>query len=111
MSTPVITVPLLRQHLNAAYLRRGKRAYESKDIIHFDLVDHLHLRGAVQSENDEPFEVSISFSEQGIKGDCSCPVGFNCPHVAALLYDLRDRQQQQKRETESNTNSAAINPA
>ncbi|MDX8413071.1 MAG: DEAD/DEAH box helicase [Mariprofundales bacterium] len=120
MSTPIITVPLLRKHLNAAYLRRGKRIYESKAIVHFDLVDSLHLRGAVQDEDNEPFEVSISFSEEGIKGDCSCTVGFNCPHVAALLYNLRDRQQQdgQPKEdkqveatSEPKPQSSTINPA
>ncbi len=98
MSTPTITVPLLRKHLNAAYLRRGKRAYEAKAIRHFDLVDPLLLRGAVQGDEDEPFEVTIHFSEHGIKGDCSCPVGFNCPHVATLLYALRDKQQREQEE-------------
>jgi len=116
MSTPIITVPLLRRHLNAAYLRRGKRVYEAKAIIHFDLVDPLHLRGAVQDEGDEKelFEISISFSEEGIKGDCSCSIGFNCPHVAALLYNLRDQQQQDgmaEAEAKSTTPTPEIKPA
>ncbi len=109
MATPTITVPLLRQHLNAAYLRRGKRLFEHNAIIHFDLVDPLLLRGAVQGEADEaPAEVTINFGKSAIQGDCSCAVGFNCPHVAALLYRLREQQQsgeteqQPRQEAEAN---------
>ncbi|MDX8409485.1 MAG: DEAD/DEAH box helicase [Mariprofundales bacterium] len=92
MTIPVINVPLLRQHINAAYLRRGKSYFESGMIQHFNLVDEVLLRGAVQGSAEEPYEVEIIFGERSIKGECNCPVGFNCKHVAALLYMLRDQQ-------------------
>ncbi len=53
------------------------------------------LRGKVRGSHGETYrlEVMLSASRQGeveIFGDCTCPVGYNCKHVAALmLYGLQ----------------------
>ncbi|MDQ6950710.1 MAG: DEAD/DEAH box helicase [Mariprofundales bacterium] len=107
MTIPAITVPLLRQHLNAAYLRRGKIYSESGTVTHFHLVDDSHLRGAVQGSDPEPYEITITFGDHSLKGECTCPVGFNCKHVAALLYMLRDQQQQAETDDESEQEAPA----
>ncbi len=47
------------------------------------------LYGEVQGSQKYPYEVDIFFGRADqqlrIQGECSCPVGFNCKHVAALL--------------------------
>ncbi|SKC94695.1 DEAD/DEAH box helicase [Paraburkholderia hospita] len=47
------------------------------------------LAGRVQGTRSQPYDVRVDFSEvdasDWIDGECSCPVGFNCKHVAALL--------------------------
>ncbi|RMH50251.1 MAG: DEAD/DEAH box helicase [Zetaproteobacteria bacterium] len=104
MTTPTITVPLLRRHLNAAYLRRGKRLFEAGAILHYDLVHPRLLRGAVlEGEGEETAEVTVHFGREAIQGDCSCTVGFNCPHVAALLYRLRAEQEQRHEDAPTRT--------
>lgn len=55
-------------------------------------LDHLRVQGmALKAEcwgtSPTPYRVKINFSKSGIKdGQCSCPVGFGCKHMAALLY-------------------------
>jgi superfamily II DNA or RNA helicase len=47
--------------------------------------------GDVQGSSPRPYEVTIELARSasgtpvGVSGECSCPVGFNCKHVAALL--------------------------
>jgi len=47
------------------------------------------LAGAVQGSRSRPYEVQVYFhdidEEMWIEGECTCPVGYNCKHVAALL--------------------------
>jgi len=47
------------------------------------------LAGLVQGSRSKPYDVRVQFFERSasdwIEGQCSCPVGFNCKHVAALL--------------------------
>jgi len=47
------------------------------------------LEGKVQGTQRRPYEVSVQFFKDGrtleAEGDCTCPVGFDCKHMAALL--------------------------
>lgn len=54
--------------------------------------DGTHIKGRVQGTLQRPYTVSIRLrpGDEGrlkIDGSCSCPVGFNCKHVAALLLE------------------------
>ena len=46
----------------------------------------------VQGSESAPYEVEIELSQQrggkiAVEGSCSCPMGFNCKHVAAALLE------------------------
>jgi superfamily II DNA or RNA helicase len=47
------------------------------------------LSGEVQGTQRHPYVVDVQFHDIGddlwVEGDCSCPVGFQCKHMAALL--------------------------
>ena len=49
--------------------------------------EHHALCGSVQGTLYQPYEVQAVFNDNASwdEGECSCPVGFNCKHVAALL--------------------------
>ena len=51
------------------------------------------VSASVEGSDDEPYEVDVSLTFTGdrlveVSGDCSCPVGFNCKHVAATLLEV-----------------------
>ena len=48
------------------------------------------LTGKVQGTERRPYAVTVDFElddddDPWMEGDCSCPVGYNCKHVAAVL--------------------------
>ena len=53
--------------------------------------DDCALRGLVRGNASYPYETSVFFSlsdgrrAEFVMGDCSCPVGYNCKHVVALV--------------------------
>jgi superfamily II DNA or RNA helicase len=58
-------------------------------------VSNLHwenntLIGEVQGTQRYPYVVDVHFHDVGdelwVEGDCSCPVGFQCKHIAAVLF-------------------------
>ncbi|MFP3186149.1 MAG: SWIM zinc finger family protein, partial [Paraburkholderia sp.] len=71
----------------------GARTVE-KALDYVDAFSNLHwenntLSGEVQGTQRHPYVVDVQFHDIGddlwVEGDCSCPVGFQCKHMAALL--------------------------
>ncbi|QPC89097.1 helicase (plasmid) [Mesorhizobium sp. NBSH29] len=63
------------------YQRHGR-------VVAFEWASDGRIAAQVQGSNRKPYRQSISIytSRKGqvaIEGDCSCPVGYNCKHVAA----------------------------
>ncbi len=66
---------------------------KARDYV--DAVSDLHWRGndtlvaKVQGTRSRPYDVWVMFNDAGddmwIENECTCPVGFECKHVAALL--------------------------
>jgi superfamily II DNA or RNA helicase len=50
------------------------------------------LRARVAGTRAEPYTVEISFREARPRGYCSCPVGYECKHVAATLLAYLERE-------------------
>ncbi|WP_157372500.1 SNF2-related protein [Arthrobacter sp. Soil736] len=55
--------------------------------------ENLELKGKVQGNRSAPYRTKVSFKDgiSGLRlewGDCSCPMRFNCKHVAALLLEI-----------------------
>ncbi len=66
---------------------------KARDYAH--AVSNLHwenntLSGEVQGTQRYPYVVDVHFHDVGdelwVEGDCSCPVGFQCKHIAAVLF-------------------------
>ncbi|WP_159911443.1 DEAD/DEAH box helicase [Pantoea sp. 18069] len=56
---------------------------------HLQWLDEHTLSAQVQGSARAPYQVEVTFFHAGDKlvmdGECSCPVGFNCKHVAVVL--------------------------
>ena len=50
------------------------------------------LYSQVQGSASEPYQQRITIAPHRLDGECSCPVGFNCKHVAASLLCWIDEQ-------------------
>ncbi|WP_083900787.1 DEAD/DEAH box helicase [Azospirillum sp. B4] len=72
-------------------LARGKAYWQQGRVtdLHLD-EDGLGLMAAVHGSEAEPYEVELTVERKrrgyDLEGFCTCPVGFNCKHVAAALY-------------------------
>ncbi len=48
------------------------------------------IRATVQGSGGAKYKLAINVAEKGgnatVNGECSCPVGYNCKHVAAVLF-------------------------
>jgi hypothetical protein len=84
----------IRRHFDARTLERGMD-YMRRNKVELHDIDPGYISAAVSGSHGETYEVGIAL---GIKrhhvtfdGTCSCPMDYNCKHVAAtLLTCLRD---------------------
>ncbi|HEY0720944.1 MAG TPA: SWIM zinc finger family protein, partial [Gammaproteobacteria bacterium] len=68
----------------------GRAASYGEAISHLTILPEL-LMAEVQGTEPEPYFVTIDIHRPTprsitIEAECSCPVGFNCKHAAAVLY-------------------------
>lgn len=93
--------PLLRlfvSNFDSAAVARG-RGY-LKDGLVTSVKQHgsghrqIEIQSAVRGSSPEPYEQSITvdLATEVVRGDCTCPVGRNCKHVAAVLMTFFDDQ-------------------
>ena len=71
-----------------AYMRAGRVRGLQADI------DDNHISAEVKGSARRPYRLAIDLHQTkagklSIAGECTCPVGFNCKHVAAALLELR----------------------
>ncbi len=48
------------------------------------------VQGHVEDRDGAIQSVFVEMDDMGVEGDCSCPVGYNCDHVAAILLSMLD---------------------
>jgi superfamily II DNA or RNA helicase len=71
-----------------AYMRAGRVRELQADF------DDNHISAEVKGSARRPYRLAIDVHRNksgklSIAGECSCPVGFNCKHVAAALLEMR----------------------
>jgi superfamily II DNA or RNA helicase len=88
----------LTDDFTEATLSKGELIRRGGKIKSFLTPDADTVLGKVRGSNGETYEQMILLvHEDGtmyIDGHCSCPVGFNCKHVAALVLELTARAAQ-----------------
>ena len=94
----VVPLDLTRRQLrglfNAATLERGINYARQKRVLHVDVQRDGRLVAArVQGNARRPYHVVAQLAADrsgglSVHGSCSCPVRFNCMHVAAALWSV-----------------------
>ncbi|PID60360.1 MAG: helicase SNF2 [Gammaproteobacteria bacterium] len=76
------------------------RAYKSdRRVQSLELEDKTNkLYALVTGSAAQPYAQTISLASHRLRGECSCPVGVNCKHVAAVLLTWIDLQGQYRSE-------------
>jgi superfamily II DNA or RNA helicase len=84
-------------NLSATMIRRGAAYQRRGDVLAVSAsADGRRITGEVQGSDIEPYRVQIDITpgpagQSRIFGSCTCPVGFACKHVAAVLIEALDR--------------------
>jgi superfamily II DNA or RNA helicase len=93
--------------LDSWTLQKGLVYYQKGAVIEWTHEDDNCVAGLVQGTRRHPYEVSVCFDRHGlIEAECSCPVAFNCKHVAALMFATINSQMAQGGERQYKTFSA-----
>ena len=87
----------IKREIGAGAFQRGLSYFNSRKVISLeieaDTEDYISIAGLVSGSNRTPYHVGVSIISEvdlftrspiQIEGVCSCPVEFNCKHVAAL---------------------------
>ncbi len=100
MSFPL---PVLQLFFTANEVARGSTYFKAGRV---DNVKVFHdqfgaeISSTVEGSDYSPYRQNIfvfhepdadSWEDFSIEGDCSCPVGFNCKHVAAVLFSIENQ--------------------
>ncbi|MDE2594094.1 MAG: DEAD/DEAH box helicase [Burkholderiales bacterium] len=92
--------PDLAKLFDGGAWQRGQRYAHSGAVLWTELLRgpsasalDYEISGEVTGSEPEPYEQDIHLWQQGdgrwkVMGDCTCPVGFNCKHVVAVLFDV-----------------------
>jgi superfamily II DNA or RNA helicase len=87
----------IRAMTSASAFAKGERYQRQGHVIDLKRADggtriEAHVRGSRQRPYSQKIELDLDRDgELDIAGACSCPMGFNCKHVAAALLELIDR--------------------
>ncbi len=91
-------------NLGSVYAQRGRSYWKQGAVLNMECnSDFSQIRARVSGSRRTPYSVSISLHWNGFKwridGECSCPVGFNCKHVAAALLSAINGSKQNSQYT------------
>jgi hypothetical protein len=92
-NVPALSESDLAVSLGRNSFERGRDYYARGAVISSEYnSDRAEIRAQVRGTQRAPYTVEISLMWTGstwmIDGECSCPMGFNCKHVAATLFSL-----------------------
>jgi len=93
---------LLLREFDKTYIERGKRYLEEKRVLFVSAKeeeDVLVLRGKVRGNYRNAYFQEIYIDEDEIVSNCTCPVGFNCKHVVAVILKYLENKRDEEFES------------
>lgn len=85
----------LRHFFDSATLTRGRDYALRGLVVSVDPLSNAVLEARVSNGRGTTYQQRISFSDGLLDGECSCPVGHNCKHVAAVMVTWAEKRQVQ----------------
>jgi len=98
-----ITVKEIKNNIEPLYYKRGvdyysarrvlsyqeKELYDDNDMLYTNIFSTVRGSGGCVYSQDIDIYMDIDTIELVIEGSCSCPVSYNCKHVAAVCISYR----------------------
>ena len=81
-------------HTDGATLARGRDYFQRGKVLRCQLAG-TELEGVVSGSGRNVYEQTICLNDDPrwpIDGSCSCPMEYNCKHVAAVLFAFLERR-------------------
>ncbi|MEA2049290.1 MAG: DEAD/DEAH box helicase [Campylobacterota bacterium] len=90
-----ITKKDLSHSIDKKTLEKGYQYYSSNQVLEYDIASKtstkIHIKSSVNGSGYEHYNQSIKLVKiddiLNITGGCSCPVGYNCKHIAAVCFE------------------------
>ncbi|MTH79960.1 DEAD/DEAH box helicase [Paracoccus aestuariivivens] len=82
----------IEDHFDSATAARGRDYFRRGFVRDVDALPNGHLQARVVNDRGRTYKQHIVFQGGLIDGLCSCPVGYNCKHVAAVLLQWDKRE-------------------
>ena len=82
----------LSEHFDEAALRRGRDYARRGHVVSVDVLADGALAAEVSNGRGTTYRQQISLGDGWLSGRCSCPVGHNCKHVAAVMTTWAAKQ-------------------
>jgi len=89
-------------NINSSFLKRGEVYYKEGRVVKVIAEEEggdVFLYGIVRGNYSDFYSQEILLTKREILGECTCPVGFNCKHVVAVI--LRYLETVKARENQS----------
>jgi len=93
----------IRYECGDAFYERGRNYFEKGMVINLTVASEgalfVQLNAAVKGSQKDPYRQNIrivwrpDYSAAEIEGDCTCPIGYNCKHVAAVCLTYQNAKQ------------------
>ena len=92
--SPLFNLPDLLREMGDTYVGRGRSYQRERRVLAVAVDPHdLIVTGEVRGSSGENYFQTIHLLPggqrgTGIDGECTCPIGYNCKHVAAVLLEV-----------------------
>ena len=90
----------IARNLEPRFVRRGYDYFSQGKVLRVLHPEPHRLKGWVEGSGRQRYEVDVHFMPGRqhviISGECTCPVGYDCKHVAAVLFAALADQPEQK---------------
>lgn len=104
-----LTLEDIRNNCGKTFTARGQQYMRNSHVLDIEWQeDSQCLSAKVAGGSAIPYTQTIRAEAEFIDGSCSCPVGYNCKHVAAVLLQWMD-QCTAEREHAADTHTASDN--
>ena len=114
---PILTQQDINRHLNRTYIDRGRAYYRQGRVLDIDIQKQgQQLVSQVKGSGRKTYQVIVNLDNsktnvlQDIRGHCSCPIGYNCKHVAAVLFSYASELSPAKTQTTTKTTEIPLDP-
>ncbi|MDQ6972909.1 MAG: DEAD/DEAH box helicase [Mariprofundaceae bacterium] len=87
-----ITRTWLEDQIGEDILESGEACFLHRQVHQMEVLDQGHIINGEVEDGEHRYSAYIEIDAHGIDGDCSCPTGYNCEHIAALLLAMLDDQ-------------------